>query len=76
MYYFLDDMIDIKNFQSNLLKLHKKYYKDFDIYYINYATIKKFSDCKNIHSVNPMYLIIRSATGYLKEEYDEKYLIT
>ena len=26
-YYFLDDMIDIKNFQSNLLKIHKKYYK-------------------------------------------------
>ena len=74
-YYFLDDMIDIKIFHSNLLKIHKKYYKDFDIYYINYTTIKKFSDCKNIHSVNPLYLIIRSATGYFKEEYDEKYLI-
>ena len=69
-YYFLDDMI-----HSNLLKIHKKYYKDFEIYYINYTTIKKFIDCKNIHSVNPLYLIIRSATGYFKEEYDEKYLI-
>ena len=37
--------------------------------------IKKFSNCKNIHSVNPLYLIIPSATGYFKEEYDEKYLI-
>ena len=33
-YYFYDDMIDIKNFQSNLLKIDKKPYKDFNIYYI------------------------------------------
>ena len=32
-------------------------------------------NCENIHSVNPLYLIIRSATGYFKEECDEKYLI-
>ena len=74
-YCFLDDMIDIKNFHSNLLKIHKKYHKDFDIYYINYITVKKFSNCKNIHSVKPLYLIIHSATGYFKKEYDEKYLI-
>ena len=74
-YYFLDDMIDIRNFQSNLLKIDKKPYKDSNIYYINYITIKKFSDCKNIYSVNPLYLIIRSATGYFKEENGEKYLI-
>ena len=77
-YYFFDDMIDIKNFQSNLLKIDKKPYKDFDIYYIGYITIKKsnkFSDHENIHSVNPLYLIFRSATGYFKEEYGEKYLI-
>ena len=77
-YYFYDDMIDIKNFQSNLLKIDKKPYKDFDIYYIGYITIKKFdkfSDHENIHSVNPLYLIIHSATGYFKQEYGEKYLI-
>ena len=74
-YYFLDDMIDIKNFQSNLLKVDKKSHKDTDVYYIGYITIKKFGDCKNIHSVNPLYLIIRSASGYFKEENGEKYLI-
>ena len=69
-------MIDIKNFQSNLLKIDKKPYKDFDIYYIGYITIKKFGDFeKNIHSVNPLYLMIPSATGYFKEENGEKYLI-
>ena len=62
-YYFFDD-IGIKNFNSILLKIDKKSHKDIDIYYIGYITIKKFSGCKNIHSVNPLYLIIHSATGH------------
>ena len=74
-YYFFDDMIDIRNFHSNLLKIDKKPYEDVDIYYIGYITIKKFSDCENIHSVNLLYLIIHSATGYFKEKCGEKYLI-
>ena len=74
-YYFFDDMVNIKNFHSNLLKIDKKSHKDIDIYYIGYITIKKFSDCENIHSVNPLYLIIHSATGYFKEKNGEKYLI-
>ena len=73
--YYFDDIIDIKDFQSNLLKIGKKHYKDIDIYYIDYITIKYFGDCENIHSVNPLYLIIYSATGYSKEKYGEKYLI-
>ena len=74
-YYFLDDMINIKNFQSNLLKIDKKLYKDFDICYIGYVTIKKIGDYENIHSVNPLYLTIYFATGYFKKEYGVKYLI-
>ena len=57
-------MIDIKNFHSNLLKIDKKPYKDIDIYYIGYITIKKFGNCENIHSINPLYLVIHPATGY------------
>ena len=74
-YYFIDDLIDIRNFHSNLLKIDKKPYKDIDIYYIGYITIKKFGDCENIHSVNPLYLIIRSATGYFNEKNGKKYLV-
>ena len=74
-YYFFDDMIDIRNFHSNLLKIDKKPYKDIDIYYIGYITIKKFSDYENIHSVNPLYLIIYSAAEHFKEKYGKKYLI-
>ena len=68
-------MIDIKNFHSNLFKIDKESYEDVDIYYIGYITIKKFSDYENIHSVNPLYLMINSATGHFKEKYGEKYLI-
>ena len=63
------------NFHSNLLKKDKKSHRDIDIYCIGYITIKKFSDCENIHSMNPFYLIIHSATRYFKEKNDEKYLI-
>ena len=68
-------MINIKDFQSNLLKIDKKPHKDFDIYYVGYITIKEIGDYNNIRSVNPLYLIFNSATGYFKEENEEKYLI-
>ena len=68
-------MINIKNFHSNLLKIDKKSHEDINIYYIGYITIKTFSDCENIHSVNPLYLITNSATGYFKEKNGEKHLI-
>ena len=71
-YYFLDDMINIKNFHTNLLKADKKPYNDIDIYFIGYITIKTFGDCENIHSVNPLYLVINSATEYFKEVNGEK----
>ena len=74
-YYFFNDVIDIRNFHSNLLKIDKKPYKDIDIYYIGYITFKKNGDYKNICSVNPLYLLIHSATGYFKEKNGEKYLI-
>ena len=74
-YYFFNDMIDIRNFHSNLSKIDKKPYKDIDIYYIGYITIKTVGDYENILSVNLLYLIIHSATGYFKEKYGKKYLI-
>ena len=43
-YITLDDMINIKNFDSNLLKADKKSYKNIDIYYI---TIKDYDYKKN-----------------------------
>ena len=74
-YYYFNDIINIKGFHSNLLRIDKKQYKGIDIYYIGYINVKKIVDCENINSVNPLYLRIHSATGYFKEKYGEKYLI-
>ena len=68
-------MINFKNFESNLLKIDKKHYKGIDIYYIGYITIKKIGDCENIHSVNPLYLLVNHASGYIEEKNGNKYLI-
>ena len=58
-----------------MLKSDKKHYKSIDIYYIGYITIKKNDDCENIHSVNPLYLLINQASGYIEERNGNKYLI-
>ena len=68
-------MTNPENFESNLLKVDKKHYKSIDIYYIGYITIKKIGDCGNIHSVNPLYLPINQASGYIEEKNGNKYLI-
>ena len=74
-YYFYNDLIDLKDFESNLLKIDKKSYKNIDIYYIGYITIKKIDDCENIYSVNPLYLLVNHASGYIEEKNGNKYLI-
>ena len=43
-YYFYSDIIDLENFDSSLLKLDKKSYKDIGIYTIGCITIKKIGD--------------------------------
>ena len=78
-YYFYNDIINIKKFDSNLLKIDKKSYKDIGIYNIGYITIKKIDEYENIYSVNPLHLIIAHASGYIEcnsvEEKDvNKYL--
>ena len=65
-YYFYNDIINIEEFDSNLLRIDKKSYKDIDIYYIGYITIKKIDDCENIYSVNPLYLIIGKVDGHIE----------
>ena len=74
-YYFYNDIIDLENFDSSLLKLDKKSNKDIDIYNIEYITIKKIGDCKNIYSVNPLYLHINHANRYIKEKGVNKCLV-
>ena len=63
-YYLFDDIINIKDFDSNLLKIDKKSYKKIDIYYIGYMTMKN-SDYVRTDSVNPLYLIIDKIDGFI-----------
>ena len=74
-YYFYNDIIDLKDFDARLLKIDKKSYKNIGIYNIGYITIKKIDDCENIYSVNPLYLRIDHANGYIEEKNGNKYLI-
>ena len=50
--YFYNDLINIKNFNSNNLKLDKKSVLGNDVYYIGYITKKPQW---NVNSVNPLY---------------------
>ena len=67
--------IDIKIFDARLFKIDKKSYKNIGIYNIGYITITRIDDCENIQSVNPLYLIIAHANGYIEEKGVNKYFI-
>ena len=74
-YYFYNDMINLKNFESNLLKTDEESQKNIDIYSIGYTTIKKNDNYESIYSVNPLYLQVNHADGYIEERNGNKYLI-
>ena len=72
-YYFLDDVIDIKVFDLNSIKIGEKSCKHIPICYIGCVTIKDSNYIK-INSVNPLYLIIHKVNGYFEEINKNKYL--
>ena len=74
-YYFYNYMINIKNFDPVLLKIERKSCKNIGIYNTGYITIKNIDDCETIHSVNPLYLLVNRASGYIEEKDVNKYLI-
>ena len=65
-YYFFDDIINIKDFDPNNIKIDEKPYKNVLIYYIAYVTIKDSKYVK-INSVNTLYLMFNRINGYFKE---------
>ena len=72
-YYFFDDIINMKNFDPNKIKIDKKSYKDILIYWIGYVVVKDLKYAK-INSVNPLYLIFNKLNGYFEEINGNKYL--
>ena len=55
-YYFFNDIINIKNFDLNNIKIDEKPYKNVLDYNTGYLTIKKYV---KIYCVNLLYLIFR-----------------
>ena len=62
-------MINIKNFDTSLLKLDEK--SNIAIYDIGYIRKK---DKYEINSVNPLYLIAHKKDGLIEEKEENKYL--
>ena len=73
-YYFFDDIINIKDFDSSNIKIDKKSYKNILTYYIAYVTIKDSKYVK-INSVYPLYLMFNRMHGYFEEINGNKYLM-
>ena len=73
--YYFYNIINLKDFDARLWKVEKKYYKNIDVYYIGYITIKKIDDYESIYRVNPLCLHINHASGYIEEKNGNKYLI-
>ena len=72
-YYFFNDIINIKHFDPNNVKINEKSYKNILVYYIGYVTIENLKYLK-INSVNPLYLIFSKVNGYFEEIDGNKYL--
>ena len=64
-------MVHIKDFDSNLLKIDKKSFKNIAVYYIGYITKK---DKYKINSVNPLFLLVHEIDGFIEEIEGSKYL--
>ena len=58
-----------------MLTLDKRLYKNLDIYNIGYITIKKIGCGYDVNSVNPLYLRINNASGYIEKINEDKYLV-
>ena len=74
-FYFYNDMINLKNVEPKLLKNDKRSYKNIRTYNIGYITIKKIDGYENTYSINPLYLGVSHANGYIEEKHWNKYSI-
>ena len=70
-YYFFNDTVNTKIFDSNNIEIDEKSDKNILIYYIVYEMIKEYV---KIYSVNPLHLVFRYVNGYFEEINGNKYL--
>ena len=79
-YYLYRNLIDLKDFDAEFLKIDKKLYKNIDIYYIGYSPFIKIGDYWSNFTKNPWYLDIAHASRYIEcnsieEKNRNKYLV-
>ena len=79
-YYLYRNLIDLKDFDAEFLKIAKKAYKNIDIYYIGYSPFIKINDYWSNFTINLLYLDIAHASGYIEcnsieEKNGNKYLV-
>ena len=74
-YYFYNDKINLEDFDAKLFKFGKKKYKEIDIYYIGYVTVKTITNSNNVNSAKPLYLMINEMIGHFEEKNGNKYLV-
>ena len=67
-YYFFDDIINMKNFNSNNIKIDEKSYKNILIYYIGSHIQYRTKDLKyeKINSINPLCFIFSKVNEYFE----------
>ena len=78
-HYLYRNLIDIKHLDAEFLEINKKSYKSIDIYYIRYSPFIKINVYWSNFSVNPLFLDIAHASGYIEcnsieEKNGNKYL--
>ena len=78
-YYLYRNLTDLKDFDTEFLKIDKNSYKNIDIYYIGYSPFIKTGDYWSNFTVSPSYLDIAHASGYIEcnsieEKNGNKYL--
>ena len=73
---FFNGMINhLKGFDSSLLKIDTKWYKNIGISYIGFIAIKRISDYWSINSVNLFCLMIHEVIEHIEEKRGSKYLV-
>ena len=60
-------MIDVEDFDQNLLKIGERSYRNINIYFIGYITMEDY-DYLKINNVNPLCLIVSEVIGYIKKK--------
>ena len=73
-YYFYNDIIDLKNFDTRLLKKIKSIIKTLVFTILDILQSKKLMIVKIFIVFYPLYLTIAHANGYIKEKGVHKYL--